>query len=96
MEQFHCTCLDTISSIKKEDWDFFFADCPEGCWFYETLEQSRLAEFSFHYLLAYRQERLCAIIPFFTAGFYADTVLEPGVKNAGQGCAGCSAAVFSF
>jgi len=81
VEQFHCTCIDTISSIKKEDWDVFFADCPEGYWFYETLEQSRLAEFSFHYLLAYRQERIAAIIPFFTADFHGDTVLETGVRK---------------
>jgi predicted N-acyltransferase len=81
VEQFHCTCVDTISSIKKEDWDAFFGNCPEGYWFYETLEQSRLAEFSFHYLLAYRQERLTAILPFFTADFSADTVLEPGARK---------------
>ncbi len=81
MEPFHCTCVDTISSIKKEDWDFFFADCPEGYWFYTTLEQSRLAEFSFHYLLAHRGQSLCAIMPFFTADFHADTVLEPGVRK---------------
>jgi predicted N-acyltransferase len=81
MEPFHCTCVDTISSIKKEDWDLFFADCPEGYWFYETLEQSRLEEFSFHYLLARRGQRLCAIIPFFTADFHADTVLEPGMRQ---------------
>ena len=81
MEQFHCTCIDTVSSIKKEDWDAFFANCPEGYWFYETLEQSRLAEFSFYYLLAYRQERLAAIIPFFTADFDGNTVLEPGIRK---------------
>jgi predicted N-acyltransferase len=81
MKPFHCTCVDSISSIKKEDWDLFFADCPEGYWFYATLEQSRFAEFSFYYLLAYRQQRLCAIIPFFTADFYADTVLEPGIRK---------------
>ncbi len=81
MQQFHCTCIDTVSSIKKEDWDAFFANCPEGYWFYETLEQSRLAEFSFYYLLAYRQERLAAIIPFFTADFDGNTVLEPGIRK---------------
>jgi uncharacterized protein len=81
VEPFHCTCVDTISSIKKEDWDLFFAGCPEGYWFYETLEQSHFAEFAFHYLLAYRQERLCAIIPFFTADFQGDTVLEPGMRK---------------
>jgi len=81
VEQFHCSCVDSISSIKNEDWDLFFADCPEGYWFYETLEQSRLAEFSFHYLLAYRQERLCTIIPFFIADFHGDTVLEPWVRK---------------
>ena len=81
MEQFHCTCIDTVNSIKKEDWESFFADCPEGYWFYETLEQSGLAEFSFHYLLAYRQERLVAIIPFFTADFDGNTVLEPGIRK---------------
>jgi len=81
VEKFYCTCVDTISSIKKEDWNVFFNDCPEGYWFYETLEQSRLAEFSFHYLLAYRQERLTAILPFFTADFYGDTVLEPGMRK---------------
>jgi predicted N-acyltransferase len=81
VEQFHCTCIDTVSSIKKEDWDAFFADCPEGYWFYETLEQSRLAEFAFHYLLAYRQERLAAIIPFFTAAFDGNTVLESGIRK---------------
>lgn len=81
MEQFHCTCVDTISSIKKEDWNDFFGTCPEGYWFYETLEQSRLSEFSFHYLLAYRQQRLTAILPFFTATFSADSVLETGARK---------------
>jgi len=81
VKQFHCTCVDTISSIKKEDWNDFFGNCPEGSWFYETLEQSRLTEFSFHYLLAYRQQRLTAILPFFTADFSADSVLDPSVKR---------------
>jgi predicted N-acyltransferase len=78
---FHCTCVDTISTIKKEDWNAFFGNCPEGYWFYETLEQSGLSEFSFHYLLAYRQQRLAAILPFFTADFSADSVLEPGMRK---------------
>ena len=81
MGQLHCTCVDTINSIKKEDWNDFFGSRPEGYWFYETLEQSRLSEFSFHYLLAYRQQHLIAILPFFTADFSADTVLEPRAKK---------------
>jgi len=77
VKQIYCTCVDSISSIKKEDWNRFFDSCPEGYWFFETLEQSRLPEFSFHYLLAYREKQLAAILPFFTARFSVDTVLEP-------------------
>lgn len=81
MERFHCTCVDTVSSIKKGERDAFFAGSPEGAWFYETLEQSRLPDFSFHYLLVWRGERLAAVAPFFTADFYADTVLEPAARK---------------
>jgi predicted N-acyltransferase len=73
--------LDSISQINRDDWDSVFGSIPEGYEFYHTLEKSELKEFSFYYLLFYRDKNIISIAPLFVADFYLDIVLEGFIKN---------------
>ena len=73
--------LDSVSQINKDEWDFLFGRIPEGYEFYNTLEKSNLKEFSFYYLLLYRDANILSIAPLFVADFYLDIVLEGWLKN---------------
>ena len=39
--------VDSISKIKKQEWDVLFGDIPEGYQFYKALEESVLKNFPF-------------------------------------------------
>jgi predicted N-acyltransferase len=73
--------LDSVSKINRNDWDSVFGSIPEGYEFYHTLEKSDLKEFSFYYLLLYRDGNILSIAPLFVADFYLDIVLEGFVKK---------------
>lgn len=73
--------VDSIRKINKNDWDLIFGNIPEGYEFYDTLEKSNLKEFSFYYLLLYRDGNIISIAPLFVADFYLDIVLEGFIKN---------------
>lgn len=73
--------VDSIRKINKNDWDLIFGNIPEGYEFYDTLEKSNLKEFSFYYLLLYRDGNILSIAPLFVADFYLDIVLEGFVKK---------------
>jgi predicted N-acyltransferase len=73
--------VDSVSRINRDAWDFLFGSVPEGYEFYKTLEKSDLKEFSFYYLLLYRDGNILSIAPLFVADFYLDIVLEGWVKN---------------
>lgn len=73
--------LDSVSKINRNDWDSVFGSIPEGYEFYHTLEKSDLKEFSFYYLLLYRDGNILSIAPLFVADFYLDIVLEGFIKN---------------
>lgn len=40
--------IDSVTKIKKDDWDLIFGDIPEGYQFYKTLEESGLKDFIFY------------------------------------------------
>jgi predicted N-acyltransferase len=73
--------VDSVSQINKDEWDSLFGRIPEGYEFYNTLEKSNLKEFSFYYLLLYRDANILSIAPLFVADFYLDIVLEGWLKN---------------
>ena len=72
---------DSISKIKKEDWDDIFGDIHEGYAFYKTLEESGFGEFSFHYILLYEGSKLLLIAPAFITDFYADDILQERIAR---------------
>jgi len=60
----------TIKDIPKAYWDNLFGQSLiESYGYQKTLEEANLKEFSLGYLLAKRQEKLVAIIPFFSMAF---------------------------
>ena len=73
--------LDSVSKINRNDWDSVFGSIPEGYEFYHTLEKSDLKEFSFYYLLLYRDGNILSIAPLFVADFYLDIVLDGLIKK---------------
>lgn len=72
----------TIKDIPKDSWDRLFGpDLVEGYGYQKTLEESGMKEFSFGYLLAKRQEKLVAVIPFFVMDFTLDTLLPAFLRK---------------
>lgn len=76
METITCKILDSISLIPRKDWDDIFGDIPEGYMFFKTLEESKLSEFSFYYLVLYQDRSPLLIAPLFTGDFPLDIVIE--------------------
>jgi len=73
--------VDSIGKINRDDWDSLFGNIPEGYEFYDTLEKSNLKQFSFHYLILYRDGNILSIAPLFVADFYIDIVLDGLIKK---------------
>jgi len=67
---------DNLSVISQAEWDNVFGDTPEGYWFYKTLEESRLKDFSFYYLVLSDAQKILLIAPLFVADFNLDIAVE--------------------
>ncbi len=68
--------LDNIDKISRKDWDVVFGEIPESYSFYRALENSDLAEFSFYYLVIYRDDEIVLIAPLFLTDFNLDIAVE--------------------
>lgn len=68
--------LNSINTIDRSDWDALFGNSPEGYDFYKTLEESDLNEFSFHYILLYKNGKISAIAPLFIGDLHLDIAVE--------------------
>jgi len=73
--------VDSVSKIKREDWNAVFANTHEGYQFYELLEASGLQEFNFYYLLVYEADKLVLIAPLFVADFNLDIAAGGLIKQ---------------
>lgn len=72
---------DNIDKIDKKDWDVVFGDIPESYPFYKALGNSGLAEFSFYYLVIYRDNEIVLIAPLFSADFNLDIAVEGALSR---------------
>jgi predicted N-acyltransferase len=81
MDEIQHRIVNSIRKINRDDWDSVFGSIPEGYDFYLTLENSNLKEFSFYYLLLYRDGHILFVAPLFVADFYLDIVLKGFIKN---------------
>jgi predicted N-acyltransferase len=70
--------IDTIQDIPRSEWDSLFDEkLIESYDYQKTLEDARLKEFSFRYLLAKDTDNTVAILPFFIMSFAIDTLIPP-------------------
>lgn len=70
--------VSSLKGISRGEWDSLFGeDLIEGYGYHKTLEEAKLKEFSFGYLLGNRRENTVAIIPFFVMNFSLDTLIAP-------------------
>ncbi|MCX5696963.1 MAG: GNAT family N-acetyltransferase [Candidatus Omnitrophica bacterium] len=76
MPKITCQIIDSVGKIPREDWDRLFGDITEGYEFYKVLEESRLEEFTFYYLILYWDQRIILIAPLFIADFNLDIAVE--------------------
>jgi len=81
MEKISCRILDSVTKINKQDWDSLFGSGPEGYSFYQTIEESGLEEFVFHYLVLLRAGKVAAIAPLFITDFNLDIACEGCLKD---------------
>ena len=67
----------SIMDIPRAEWDRLFDQgLIEGYGYHKTVEDAQLKEFSLYYLLAKRNGRLSAIIPFFVNDFSFTTLIQ--------------------
>ena len=76
MEEITHKIVDSVTEITEKDWDSVFGTLPEGYWFYKTLEESKLNEFIFHYLILYHNNKIILIAPLFITDFNFDIAAE--------------------
>jgi len=77
--------VDSVTEIKKDDWDSIFGDIPEGYQFYKTLEESGLKEFTFYYIVLYQDNEVLSIAPLFITDFNLDIAAEGCIEKVIQG-----------
>ncbi len=68
--------FDNINKIEEKDWDAVFGDIPESYPFYRALANSELPDFSFYYLVIYRDTEIALIAPLFSTDFNGDIAVE--------------------
>lgn len=68
---------DTLRDIPEKDWERLFPENTiENYGYHKSLEEAGLKEFSISYLTAKRENRLVAIVPFFTMDFSMTTLIR--------------------
>lgn len=77
--------VDSVTKIKKDDWDLIFGDIPEGYQFYKTLEESGLKDFIFYYIVLYQDNEVLSIAPLFVTNFNLDIAAEGGIEKVIEG-----------
>jgi len=77
--------VDSVTKIKKDDWDSIFGDIPEGYQFYKTLEESGLKDFVFYYIVLYQDNAVLSIAPLFITDFNLDIAAEGCIEKVIQG-----------
>ncbi|MCX5710537.1 MAG: GNAT family N-acetyltransferase, partial [Candidatus Omnitrophica bacterium] len=74
--------VKSIKEIARSDWESLFAEgIIEDYGYHKTLEESRLKEFSFGYLLGKSGNKTLIIIPFFTMDFSFDKLIGPPIHR---------------
>jgi len=76
MEKISHKIVDSVREIAEKDWDSAFDVFPEDYRFYKTLEESKLDEFIFHYLILYHNNKIILIAPLFITDFNLDIAVE--------------------
>jgi len=85
MKKITSKIVDSITKIKKDDWDLIFGDIPEGYQFYKTLEESGLKEFTFYYMVLYQDNEVLSIAPLFITDFNLDIAAKGCIEKVIQG-----------
>lgn len=73
--------VDSVSEIKRDDWDSVFGDIPEGYQFYKTLEESKLQDFAFSYIALYQADTCLLIAPLFVTDFNLDIAADGFIEE---------------
>jgi len=81
MPKISCQILDNISKIDEKDWDAVFGDIPENYPFYKALANSELSDFTFYYLVIYRDAEAALIAPLFSTDFNLDIAVEGRISK---------------
>ena len=77
--------VDSVTEIKRDDWDSVFGDIPEGYQFYKTLEESKLQDFAFYYIALYQGNACLLIAPLFGTDFNLDIAANGFIEKIIQG-----------
>lgn len=72
---------DSIKEIKESEWNALLGDVPEGYYFYKSLEEARLEEFEFHYVVLRRGDQILLVVPLFIGRLNLDMTITGFAKS---------------
>jgi hypothetical protein len=73
--------IKDVTEILPQDWSWVYPDVLEGYGFFKTLQESKLDQFEWHYILVYENETLTGIAPCFLMHYPLDTTIQGPIKS---------------
>lgn len=70
-----------IEEIPPQEWNSLFPPTLENYFFFKTIEESNFEEFSFYYILVYKNSSLVGIAPCFNMVYSLATTVQGPLKN---------------
>lgn len=71
----------SIDEVSAEQWKRLFPPSLENYLFFKTIEESNLKDFSFYYILVYKNDSLVGIAPCFNMVYSLATTVQGYLKN---------------
>ena len=65
-----------IAELSVDEWNKVFPDVAESYYFFKSIDESEFEQFSFYYILVYREDSLVGATPCFLMQYSFDTTLE--------------------
>lgn len=93
---FSTRVVDSIGSIRRDEWERVFPKVLEGYDFYRSLEESGLEQFSLFYILAYECKKLVGLVPCFLMAYSLDTSINGPLRRVSNAIKKIRPSIFSL
>lgn len=85
-----------IGDISREEWDSVFPNVLESYTFFKTIDESNLKQFSFYYILVYKNKTLAAATACFLVNYSLDTSINGPLRRVSNAIKKVAPNIFSL